>query len=192
MIDTVVWDLGAVVIDWNPRYLYRTLLPDDEAVEAFLREVCTPAWHHRHDEGRPMADGVAELVAAFPDRAELIRAYLDRWDDMFAGEIEGSADLVGELEAAGVPQYGLTNWPAEMFPRALERFPVLRTLRGVVVSGAEGVAKPSAEVFGRLLDRYGLDARSCLFIDDAARNLAGITPIAPTALFAFWSRRDSW
>lgn len=172
MIDTVVWDLGAVVIDWNPRYLYRTLLPDDEAVEAFLREVCTPAWHHRHDEGRPMADGVAELVAAFPDRAELIRAYLDRWDDMFAGEIEGSADLVGELEAAGVPQYGLTNWPAEMFPRALERFPVLRTLRGVVVSGAEGVAKPSAEVFGRLLDRYGLDARSCLFIDDAARNLA--------------------
>jgi 2-haloacid dehalogenase len=172
MIDTVVWDLGAVAIDWNPRYLYRTLLPDDEAVEAFLREVCTPAWHHRHDEGRPMADGVAELVAAFPDRAELIRAYVDRWDDMFAGEIEGSADLVGELEAAGVPQYGLTNWPAEMFPRALERFPVLRTLRGVVVSGAEGVAKPSAEVFGRLLDRYGLDARSCLFIDDAARNLA--------------------
>ena len=172
MIDTVVWDLGAVVIDWDPRYLYRTLLPDDQAVEAFLEDVCTPAWHHRHDEGRPMAEGVAELVAAFPDRAELIQAYLDRWDDMFAGEIEGSADLVGELDAAGVPQFGLTNWPAEMFPRALERFPVLRTLRGVVVSGEEGVAKPSAEVFQRVLDRFRLEAPSCLFVDDAERNVA--------------------
>ena len=142
-VGSVVWDLGAVVIDWNPRYLYRTLLPDDDAVEAFLGEVCTPAWHHRHDEGRPMAEGVAELIDAFPDRADLIRAYVDRWDDMFAGQIEGSVALIDELAAAGVPQYGLTNWPAEMFPRARARFPVLGRLKGVVVSGEEGVAKPS-------------------------------------------------
>lgn len=170
-ISTVVWDLGAVVIDWNPRYLYRTLLPDDDAVEAFLGNVCTPAWHHRNDEGRPMAEGVAELVEVFPDRAELIRAYVDRWDDMFAGEIRGSVAVIEELDAAGVPQYGLTNWPAEMFPRARRRFPVLDRLRGVVVSGEEGVAKPSPEVFRRLLERFDLEASSCLFVDDSARNV---------------------
>jgi 2-haloacid dehalogenase len=170
-VGSVVWDLGAVVIDWNPRYLYRTLLPDDAAVEAFLGEVCTPEWHHRHDEGRPMAEGVAELVDAFPDRAELIRAYVDRWDDMFAGQIEGSVALIDDLAVAGVPQYGLTNWPAEMFPRARARFPVLERLRGVVVSGEEGVAKPSPEAFRRLLDRFGLEAESCLFVDDSARNV---------------------
>ena len=170
-VDAVVWDLGSVVIDWNPRYLYRTLLPDDDAAEAFLGEVCTPAWHHRHDEGRPMAEGVAELVEAFPDRADLIRAYVERWDDMFAGQIDGSVMLIEELAAAGVPQYGLTNWPAEMFPRARARFSVLGRLRGVVVSGEEGVAKPSPEAFRRLLDRFGLEATSCLFVDDSARNV---------------------
>ena len=168
---TVVWDLGAVVIDWDPRHLYRKLLPDEAAVEAFLAEVCTPAWHHRHDEGLPMAEGVAELLAAFPDRAGLIRAYLERWDEMFAGEIEGSVSLIEELAAAGVPQFGLTNWPAEMFPRARERFPVLAHLRGVVVSGEEGVAKPSPEVFRRLLERFALTASRCLFVDDSARNV---------------------
>ncbi|MGZ5318483.1 MAG: HAD family hydrolase [Actinomycetota bacterium] len=170
-VDTVVWDLGAVVIDWDPRYLYRQLLPDDTAVEAFLGEVCTPAWHHRHDEGRPIAEGVAELAEAHPEHATLIRAYLDRWDEMFAGEIEGSVALMDALDAVGVPQYGLTNWPAEMFPRALARFPSLRVLRGVVVSGEEGVAKPSPEVFRRLLDRFGLDVSTCLFVDDSPRNV---------------------
>ena len=170
-IDTVVWDLGAVVIDWDPRHLYRRLLPDEASVEAFLGEVCTPVWHHRHDEGRPIAEGVAELAAMHPDRAELIQAYLDRWDDMFAGEIEGSVELIDALDAVAVPQYGLTNWPAEMFPRALARFPALRALRGVVVSGEEGVAKPSPEVFRRLLERFGLEASSCLFVDDSPRNV---------------------
>ena len=170
-VDTVVWDLGAVVIDWDPRYLYRRLLSDDAAVEAFLGEVCTPAWHHRHDEGRPVAQGVAELAETHPEHATLIRAYVDRWDEMFAGEIEGSAALIEALDSLRVPQFGLTNWPAEMFPRALARFPSLRVLRGVVVSGEEGVAKPSPEVFHRLLDRFGLDASSCLFVDDAPRNI---------------------
>lgn len=170
-VDTVVWDLGAVVIDWDPRYLYRQLLSDDAAVEAFLSEVCTPAWHHRHDEGRPIAEGVAELAETHPEHAALIRAYLDRWDEMFAGEIEGSVALIDALDAVGVPQYGLTNWPAEMFPRALARFPSLRVLRGVVVSGEERVAKPSPVVFRRLLDRFGLDPSSCLFVDDAPRNV---------------------
>ena len=170
-LTAVVWDLGAVVIDWDPRYLYRTLLPDDASVEAFLGEVCTPAWHHRHDEGRPVAEGVAELVDAFPDRAALIHAYVDRWDDMFVGEIAESVALIEELDAEGVPQYGLTNWPGEMFPRARSRFPVLGRLRGVVVSGEEGVAKPSAEVFRRLLDRYDLEVSACLFVDDAVRNV---------------------
>ena len=170
-VDTVVWDLGAVVIDWDPRSLYRRLRSDDAAVEAFLGEVCTPAWHHRHDEGRPVAQGVAELAETHPEHATLIRAYVDRWDEMFAGEIEGSAALIEALDSLRVPQFGLTNWPAEMFPRALARFPSLRVLRGVVVSGEEGVAKPSPEVFHRLLDRFGLDASSCLFVDDAPRNI---------------------
>ena len=170
-VDTVVWDLGAVVIDWDPRYLYRRLLSDDAAVEAFLDEVCTPAWHHRHDEGRPVAQGVAELAETHPEHATLIRAYVDRWDEMFAGEIEGSAALIEALDSLRVPQFGLTNWPAEMFPRALARFPSLRVLRGVVVSGEEGVAKPSPEVFHRLLDRFGLDASSTNRHDDAPRNI---------------------
>lgn len=168
----VVWDLGAVLIDWDPRYLYRTLLPDEAAVERFLAEVCTPEWNRLQDEGRLFAEGVAELAAEHPDEAPLIHAYFERWDEMLGDPIEGSLALFEELGDRGVPQYALTNWSAETFPRAWARFPFLRRFAGVVVSGREGVAKPDPAVYRILLERHGLSSPACLFVDDVVANVA--------------------
>lgn len=169
----VVFDLGGVLIDWNPRYLYRKLLPDPAAVEAFLAEVCTAEWNLEQDAGRSCAEAVAELSARHPDRAELIAAYYGRWPEMLGGAIDGSVAILEELDAAGVPLYALTNWSRETFPVARERFDFLRRFRGIVVSGDEGMAKPDPRLYRTLLDRYRLDPAACLFIDDVDRNVAG-------------------
>jgi 2-haloacid dehalogenase len=167
----VVWDIGNVLVRWDPRRLYRTLLPDDASVERFLSEICTDAWNARQDAGRPLAAGTAELVAAHPEEAALIRAYYGRWEEMLDGVIEGSVVLVDELSAAGVPQYALSNWSAETFDRVADRFSFLDRFEAIVISGREGVAKPDPEIFSVLLDRYGLRAPSCLFVDDVEGHL---------------------
>jgi 2-haloacid dehalogenase len=171
-VKAVVFDLGGVLIDWDPRYLYRKLLADEAAVEEFLATVTTPAWNAEQDRGRPFADGVAELVERYPVHAAAITAYHERWPEMLGGEIPGSVELLAELRATGVPLFALTNWSAETFGFARERFEFLGWFDGVVVSGEELVAKPDPRLFRVLLDRFGLAAEATFFVDDSPANVA--------------------
>lgn len=168
----VVFDLGGVLMDWNPRYVYRTLFGDEESMERFLSEVCTMDWHAAHDRGVPFDRSCAALAAAHPDQAELIWAWATRSEEMVAGPIDGTVEILAELKATGMACYALTNMEAETYPRRRERFAFMRWFDGVMVSSQEGVIKPDPEIFHRLLARFGLRAPDTMFIDDAERNIA--------------------
>ncbi len=171
-VKAVVFDLGGVLIDWDPRYLYRKLLADEAAVEEFLATVCTPAWNAEQDRGRSFASGVAELVERYPAHAAAITAYSERWPEMLGGDIGGTVELLAELRATGVPLYALTNWSAETFGIARERFGFLEWFDGVVVSGEERMIKPDPAIFRVLLDRFGLDPETTFYVDDSEANVA--------------------
>ena len=169
----VVFDLGGVLIDWNPRYLYRTLFGGDvAAMEHFLTRVCSPAWNHRQDAGRSFADGCAELVREFPDAKPLVEAWRERFDETMAGPIAGTVEILAALHERGVPLYALSNWWAETFPIARARFDFLDWFDGIVISGELGVAKPDPRIFAHLLETYDLRADSTVFIDDVQANVA--------------------
>ncbi|MBK8175392.1 MAG: HAD family phosphatase [Rhodospirillales bacterium] len=170
----VIFDVGGVLINWDPRYLYRTLFDgDDAAMERFLAEVCTPDWNRRLDAGLPFADGVAELIARFPEHAGLIAAYDLRWEEMVPGALSGTIAVVEALYAAGVRLYALTNFSAEKFPLVRRRFDVFALFDGFVVSGEVGLVKPDPGIYRHLLRRFDLEPASCLFIDDVAANVEG-------------------
>ena len=167
----VVFDLGGVLLQWNPRYLYRKLFAgDDDAMEAFLGSVCTEAWNERQDAGRTFADGVAELLPAHADKSELIEAFGRRFDEMIPGAIDGTVEIFHELKRAGVPLYALSNWSAETFPPQRRRFEFLAAFDGIVVSGEEGFIKPDPRIFRILLERYRIAPDMAVFIDDNPRN----------------------
>lgn len=171
-VDAVVFDLGGVLLDWNPRYLYRGMFAQDADMERFLAEVCTLDWHVANDLGkRPVRDNCAELAEAHPDQAEAIMAWAGRSEEMIGGEIEGTVAILAQLRAAGMPCYALTNMEAETFPLRRERFAFMHWFDGAVVSSHEGVVKPDPEIFRRLLARFALRAPSTVFIDDAQRNV---------------------
>ncbi len=167
-----MFDLGGVLLDWDPRHLYRKLFPDEAAMEGFLATVCTPEWHEPHDRGVPTAPSCAELARRHPDSSDLIRAWAERSEEMVGGVIAGSVDILAEVKCSGVPCFALTNMEAETYPLRLARFPFLGWFDGTVVSGVEGVAKPDPEIFDRLLGRFGLSPSSTLMIDDRSDNLA--------------------
>ena len=168
----LVFDVGGVLIDWNPRHLYRKLFDGNEgAMERFLAEVCTPAWNARQDEGRSFGEAVAELSARFPEYCDLIAAYHLRWEEMVPAAIGETIDLVRELKSAGTPLYALTNFSTEKFPLVRQRFDVFELFDGIVVSGEIGLIKPNPAIYRQLLDRYGLDASACIFIDDLPANV---------------------
>lgn len=170
-MDAVVFDVGGVLLDWNPRYLYRTLLADDDAVEEFLTRVCTAEWNAAQDAGRTWAEGVAELTSRFPEHAELIRAYDERWAEMVGGTLEETVAILGRLRSEGVPTYALTNFSAEKWTVALERWPFLAELDGAVVSGVECVSKPDPAIYQLLLDRHRLTADATFYTDDLPVNV---------------------
>jgi 2-haloacid dehalogenase len=169
-IDAVVFDIGGVLIDWNPRHLYRKLLAHEQ-VERFLTEVCTRDWNRCQDLGRTIEQGTRELLERHPDERELIAAYYGRWEEMLGGEIGASVDLLHELHAVGMPLYALTNWSHETFRIVRREYAFVELFDGIVVSGEERLAKPDERIFRVLLDRYGLQAGSVLFIDDSADNV---------------------
>jgi len=171
-VRSVVFDIGGVLLNWDPRLLYRELVPDPVELDRFLGEVCTMAWNSELDAGRSFDEACDELAERHPGDAELIHAWR-RQDEMVAGEVPGTSDLVDRLRAACVPLHLLTNMPAEVFHARVERFEVLRRFDGAVVSGEEGVLKPDREIFGRLADRFGLVPEDTLFIDDAEVNVLG-------------------
>ncbi len=171
-IEAVVFDLGGVLLDWNPRYLYREMFGQEVEMERFLAEVCTLEWHVANDlGGRPVRENCVELARAHPDQAEAIMAWGERSEEMIGGEIEGTVEILARLRAAGMPCYALTNMEAETFPQRRERFTFMRWFDGAVVSSHEGVVKPDPEIFRRLLVRFDLRATSTAFIDDAQRNV---------------------
>ena len=171
-IETIIFDLGAVLIDWNPRHLYRKIFSSEEEMENFLRDVCTSDWNETQDEGRTLAEGTELLVNNFPHHEENIRAYYGRWDEMLGGEIEGTKNILHRLKESGQYKlYALTNWSDETFPIAWAMYPSLHWFDGIVVSGKEKMRKPAHAFFQLLLDRYNADAHTSLFIDDNLRNV---------------------
>lgn len=168
-----VFDIGGVLIDWNPRYLYRTLFDDETAMEHFLATVCTPSWNEAQDAGRPFATAVAELSARFPDMAEHIAAYDRRWMEMVPDSIPGTPEILAELKARGVPLYAITNFSSEKLPLIRERFDFFGHFDGIVVSGELGIVKPDPAIYRALLDGFGLEAGDTVFIDDVQRNVDG-------------------
>jgi 2-haloacid dehalogenase len=173
-----VFDLGGVLIDWNPRYLYRRLFDgDDAAMERFLAEICNSDWNLQQDAGRPFAEACALLVDRHPEQKALIEAYYDRWIDMLAGPIDETVEILRELKARGTPLYALTNWSAETFPLALERYAFLRWFRGTVVSGTEKLVKPDPRIYRLLIERFGIDSAAAVYIDDNRRNAETATSL---------------
>ncbi len=171
-MDTLLFDLGAVLIDWNPRYLYRDhFRGDDAAMEHFLTQIAAPAWNHEIDAGKSFDLAVAERTALHPDHAEMIAMWRDGWEKMLRDEIAGSVEILGELRLKGYRLHALTNWSAETFPIARRRFAFLQWFESIVVSGEVGLAKPDPRIFALAIERCRLDPGRTVFIDDSPRNV---------------------
>jgi len=173
MIEAIIFDFGNVLLEWDPRYVYQRYFPNDpEAMERFLREVNFADWNLQQDKGRPFREGVAVLSRKFPHYAELIQAYHDNWIDSLGAAFEGTIEIMKKLKRAGYPLFGLSNWSAETFPFAREKFDFFSLLDDFVISGEVGHVKPDPEIYHILLEKIGRPAAECLFIDDAAANIA--------------------
>ena len=181
-ITTVIFDIGNVLIEWNPEHLYRKLIPDEKDRIAFLETVCTTDWNIQQDLGRTWQDAVDTLSRKHPDKADLIAAYSERWHEMVPGEIPGTLGLLEELKAKNCPLYAITNFSAEKFDETRERFPFLKTsFLDIVVSAEEKLIKPDTRIYEVLLGRNGLKAENCLFIDDSLKNIEGAHAVGMTA-----------
>lgn len=167
----IVYDLGGVLIDWDPRHLYRKLFTDEAMMEWFLAEVCHSAWNEEQDRGRTFAAGIEEAAARHPEHRPLIEAYFERWGEMVAGEIDGAVAILQELKDAGYELHALTNWSYETFPIARARFDFLTWFETILVSGEVGLIKPDAPIFELLLERIGRASAECIYIDDNPRNV---------------------
>jgi 2-haloacid dehalogenase len=175
--DVVIFDLGGVLLDWNPRHLYRKLFQGDEAaMEHFLATVCNGAWNLQQDAGRSIAEACALLKADHPDKDHLIDAYYSRHLDMIVGPIAGSVAILAELPERGTPLYFLSNYSAETYPLALARYDFLSWFAGGIVSGEHGVVKPDLAIYRLLLDRHDIDPDRAVFIDDVAVNAEAARP----------------
>lgn len=173
-VRAVVFDVGNVLYHWKPRALYERLIPEGQALDAFLAEVVTPEWHFQHDAGRNFADTSAELIVRFPQHRDLILAWGMRFGETITGPVEGMCELVAELDAAGVPIFGITNFSHEFWPpfRAKEAS-VFDRFRDIIVSGDEKLVKPDPEIYALALRRFGLEPGEGLFIDDSLPNVLG-------------------
>lgn len=187
MIDTVIFDLGGVLVHWNPRYLYRKLFDDEQAMERFLAGVCTAEWNEQQDAGRPFSVATAILRARHPEHAERIDAFWLRWEETLGGANEETVALLAELKARGLRLYALTNWSHETFPVARRLFPFLDQFEGIVVSGEEKLIKPDPAIYQRLLQRYDIEPNRALYIDDAPRNVVAAEALGMHA----WHFRDA-
>lgn len=174
VINNIIFDLGAVLIDWNPRYLYRKLLKSEEEVTWFLENICTSEWNDKQDAGRSFEEATAELVSRFPEWELPIRAWYDRWEETINGQIEESVDILAQLKSSSQYRlFALTNWSESTFPWALQNFSFLSWFEGIVVSGVEKTRKPYPEIYQILFNRYKVDPRNTLFIDDNVKNIEG-------------------
>ena len=172
MINTIVFDLGGVLVDWNPLYLYRKIFNTEAEAQWFVKNICDLAWNEEQDEGRTIEQGEKALISQFPEQEDLIKMYYPRWDEMFNGPIEGTVEILKEInQSRRFKLLALTNWSAETFPNALRDFNFLNIFKGIIVSGEEKLRKPDKKIYKLLLNRYDLIADNTLFIDDNLRNI---------------------
>ncbi len=172
-INAVIFDLGGVLIDWNPEYVYLDVFNGDrEKMKWFFDEICTMDWNENQDAGYPIAKATEERVAMFPEHEELIRMYYGRWVEMLGERIQGTVDVLKSLvNNNNYKVVALTNWSHETFPIALERFDFLHWFEGIVVSGEEKTRKPFPEIYETTLKRFNIEPEKSVFIDDNLRNV---------------------
>ena len=177
MIANVVFDIGKVLIEWDPRHLYRGVIEDADRREWFLDNVCTNAWNVEQDRGRPWPEAEALLIGKHPEWEREIRLYRSRWIEMIPHAVPGSVELFEDLRAADVPLYAITNFAADTLKEATGKFPFLGAFRGIVVSGDAGVMKPDPAISHRLAADAGIDLAESVFVDDSLKNVAGANAV---------------
>ena len=171
-IQAILFDFGNVLLEWNPRYVYRRYFPGDEqAMENFFHEVNFMDWNALQDKGRSFTEGVADLSQQFPHYSDLIQAYHDNWKESIGDPMEGTVEILKRLKKAGYPLYGLSNWSAETFPYARQKFDFFNLFDDIIISGEVLSIKPEPQFFEIALRRIGRPARECLFIDDSLANI---------------------
>lgn len=168
----IVFDIGKVLYEWDPRHLYAKLIGDSRRLDWFCGNVVTPEWHFQHDEGRPAAETTAELIALYPQERALIESYVPRWLETIPGPVPGMIELVEALAQTSLPLYAITNFSHEFWPRFRATAPVFDHFRDVIVSGEERLAKPDPRIFALAMERFGLTPGTALFVDDRADNIA--------------------
>ena len=178
---SVIFDVGRVLFDWDLRYLFAKLIADSDELEWFVSNVVTPQWHFQHDAGRPLAEMVPELKAAFPDHALLIDAYATRFNETIPAPMPGSLELVERLDAAGVPLFAITNFGHEFWEGFRPTQPIFDRFGDIVVSGTEKLMKPDPAIYHLAIERFGIDPTGALFIDDNAANVAGAESVGIAA-----------
>jgi 2-haloacid dehalogenase len=171
MPSILVFDIGQVLIHWDPHLPYQALIPDKREREAFFSDILPPEWNLEQDRGRPWRDAEAERIALFPEKADLIRAYRAQWRRMVPHALEANVAVLRAARRKSIPCYAITNFASDTFAEAQEIYPFLTGFDGIVVSGDEKIIKPDPVIFRRFLDRYALEARDCLFMDDSAKNI---------------------
>lgn len=182
-INTVVFDLGGVLIDWNPRYLYRKLFTTEEEIDWFMANICTSEWNDQQDAGRSFAEATEELVKKHPDHEVPIRAWYGRFPETISGAIQPTVDVLSQIkEKKSHRLYALTNWSAESFPWAKDNFEFLHWFEGIVVSGQEKTRKPFADFYHILLKRYDIDPARAVFIDDNIKNIKGAREVGMSTI----------
>ncbi len=171
MIKNIIFDYGGVLLDWNPHYLYDPYFGDVEKAEWFLNNICTYEWNAQHDNGKPIAEGTAELIAEHPEWEREIRLYYDDFMKMMGGQILGMEELVKGLKVNGYRVFGLSNWSVETFALVRPVYPVLNLMEDMVISGVEKVMKPDHRIFELALNRFGIKAEETIFLDDNPANV---------------------
>lgn len=169
----IVFDIGNVLLHWDPKALYRKIFDSEEEVDWFLTQVCPPSWNLEQDKGRSFEDAVVEATRRHPDHADAIAAYHLRWPETLTHVIDATVAIVEDLDARGTPLFAITNWNQDKFRETQARYDFLNRFRDIVVSGDERLVKPDPAIYHVLLERNGLEASSCLFIDDSPKNVAG-------------------
>ena len=170
-INAIIFDLGGVLVDWSPNYLYDKIFVSLEGRDFFLNHITTMDWNEEQDAGRSWAEGIEQLIKLFPEYHNEIAAYYNRWSEMLNGSIAENVDILKKLDEANFPLYALTNWSYETFPIAKERYEWLKLFKGIVVSGEEKVRKPDPLIYNICCERYNLNPATTLFIDDSLRNI---------------------
>ena len=177
MTDTIIFDFGGVLIDWNPKYLYRKIFETEEQVNWFLENICRYEWNVKQDEGREIEVATQSLIEKFPEYHSEIAAYYGRWEEMLGGPIKETVEILNEIKTQNFRLLGLTNWSHQTFPIALEKYKFLSIFEGIVVSGIEKMIKPNPEIYQLITNRYNLDPSTSLFIDDSEKNIKAATDI---------------